>query len=111
MRRFARPLLAVTMLLGFVFARADEIPTFELRIKAGRFEPATIVVPANTRFRLRIHNQGPGPEEFESNSPKKEKVLAEGASSFLIYLPLSPGRYPFFGEFHPDTARGEIVAQ
>ena len=92
-------------------ARADDLPTFELRIKAGRFEPATLVVPANTKFRLRIHNEGPGPEEFESNSPKKEKVLAPGASSFLIYLPLAPGRYPFFGEFHPETAQGEIVAK
>ena len=92
-------------------ARADDLPTFELRIKAGRFEPARLVVPANTKFRLRIHNEGPGPEEFESNSPKKGQVLAPGASSFLIYLPLAPGRYPFFGEFHPETAQGEIVAK
>lgn len=92
-------------------ARADDLPSFELRIRDGRFEPATVVVPANTRFRLLIRNEGPGPEEFESDSPKKEKVLAAGASSFLVYQPLKPGRYPFFGEFHPDTARGEIVAR
>jgi Cupredoxin-like domain len=92
-------------------ARADDLPTFELRILDGRFEPATIAVPANTKFRLRIRNEGRGPAEFESNSPKKEKVLAPGAASFLIYQALAPGRYPFFDDFRPDTMRGEIVAR
>ncbi|MGH8747234.1 MAG: cupredoxin domain-containing protein [Burkholderiales bacterium] len=92
-------------------ARADDLPTFELRILDGRFEPATLVVPANTKFRLRIRNESRGPEEYESDSPRKEKVLAPGASSFLIYQPLAPGRYPFFGDFYPDTMRGEIIAK
>ena len=110
-RRLATALLAVTMLLGFACARADDMPTFELRILDGRFEPATLVVPAKTKFRLRIRNDGRGPAEFESDSPRKEKVLAPGASSFLIYYPLAPGRYPFFDDFHPDATRGEIVAK
>jgi hypothetical protein len=25
--------------------------------------------------------------------------------------PLRPGRYPFTGEFHPDTANGVVVAE
>ncbi|HXZ53029.1 MAG TPA: cupredoxin domain-containing protein [Burkholderiales bacterium] len=105
-------LIAVLVLLGACAgARADELSTFTLVAKDGRFAPETLVVPANTRFRLVIRNEGPGPEEFESDSPKKEKVLAPGVSSFLIYAPLPPGRYPFFGEFHPETARGEIVAR
>jgi hypothetical protein len=24
---------------------------------------------------------------------------------------LKPGRYPFFGDFHPDTAQGVLIAQ
>jgi len=24
--------------------------------------------------------------------------------------PLAPGRYPFFGDFHPDTAQGAVIA-
>jgi Cupredoxin-like domain len=107
----ARATALAALLCASAAAHADDMPTFELRIEDGHFEPATIVVPANTRFRLRIRNDGPGPEEFESSSPKKEKVLAAGASSSLVYQPLAPGRYPFFGEFHPDTARGEIVAK
>ena len=90
---------------------ADELPNFTLSIKAGRFYPQTIEVPANTRFKLLIKNEGPGPEEFESLELRKEKVLAPGASSFLVFQPLKPGTYKFFGEFHPDTAQGRIVAK
>ena len=29
-----------------------------------------------------------------------------------VYIgPLRPGRYEFFGDFHPDTARGHIVVK
>ena len=90
---------------------AQELPSFNLLIKDGRFVPATLQVPANTKFRLLIKNEGPGAEEFESVELRKEKVLAPGASSFLIFQPLKPGSYKFFGDFHPDTAQGQLVAK
>jgi hypothetical protein len=105
----ALPLLAA--LAAPLPARADELPTFDLVIRAGRFVPDTLEVPAKVKFRLRIHNEGPGPEEFESTELRKEKVLAEGASSFLIFQPLQAGTYRFFGEFHPETAQGRLVAR
>lgn len=94
-----------------VSAHAVELTTLRLTIRDGRFIPETLEVPANTKFRLLIKNEGPGPEEFESHELKKEKVLAEGVESFLIFQPLKPGTYPFFGEFHPKTAQGRIVAR
>ncbi len=90
---------------------AADMPSYNLTIKAGRFVPETVEVAANTKFRLLIKNEGPGAEEFESVELRKEKVLAAGASSFIIFQPLKPGSYPFFGEFHPDTAKGRIVAK
>ncbi|OGB07217.1 MAG: hypothetical protein A3E79_04695 [Burkholderiales bacterium RIFCSPHIGHO2_12_FULL_61_11] len=90
---------------------ADGMPTFNLAIRAGRFVPEVIEVPANTKFRLLIKNEGPGAEEFESIELHKEKVLAPGASSFLIFQPLKPGAYKFFGDFHPMTAQGHFVAK
>jgi len=90
---------------------AQDLPTFQLLIRNARFEPATIEVPANTKFRLLIKNEGPGAEEFESVELRKEKVLAPGAASFLIFQPLKPGVYKFFGDFHPETAQGQIVAK
>ena len=102
-------LCAAALLLAASAAYAQELPTFRLEMKNGRFEPTEIVVPANTRFKL--HNAGPEAEEFESLELKKEKVLAPGATSFLVFVPLQPGGYRFFGDFHPDTAQGHIVAR
>jgi hypothetical protein len=28
-----------------------------------------------------------------------------------VIVPLKPGTYPFFGEFHPHTAQGRIIAK
>ena len=97
--------------LGAAPARADDMPSFNLLFKDGKVIPDTLEVPANTKFRLLLKNEGPGAEEFDSTDLKKEKVLAPGASSFLIFQPLKPGTYKFVGEFHPATAQGRIVAK
>lgn len=115
MGAFRRFILAGALALGTTVtvapALAADMPVVHLTIKAGRFVPDTLVVPANTRFKLQIRNEGPGPEEFESSSLRKEKVLAEGVESFLIFQPLKPGTYTFFGEFHPRTAQGRMIAR
>ena len=103
--------LATSLLLALTPVYAQDLPSFNLLIRAGHFVPATLEVPANTKFRLLIKNEGPGAEEFESIELHKEKVLAAGASSFLIFQPLKPGSYKFFGDFHPDTAQGQLVAK
>lgn len=103
--------VAALLLLGATLARADDLPTFRLSAENGRFHPETIEVPAGTRFRLEITNRNAGPEEFESAELRKELVLAPGATRTLVFAPLKPGVYPFFGEFHPDTARGRIVVK
>lgn len=110
-RLLAQSLILLGMLMPALPSHADDMPTFTLVMRDGRFQPETIEVPANTKFRLRLENQGPGAEEFESVEMRKEKVLAPGASSFLIFQPLKPGTYKFFGEFHPQTAQGRIVAK
>ncbi len=92
-------------------ARAEEPPTFKLLARDGRFEPETIEVRAGQRFRLEVTNQNLGPEEFESHELRKELVLAPGVSRTLVLGPLKPGSYAFFGEFHPRTAKGRIVAK
>lgn len=107
---FVHALLGALLLAG-VPALAQDMPTVNLVIRAGRFVPTTLEVPANTKFRLIIKNEGPGAEEFESIELRKEKVLAPGVTSFLIFQPLKPGAYKFFGDFHPETAQGQMVAK
>ncbi|BCO28351.1 hypothetical protein MIZ03_3251 [Rhodoferax lithotrophicus] len=103
--------LATSLLLATASLQAQELPTFKLLIRDAHFEPVTLEVPANTKFRLLIKNEGPGAEEFESLELRKEKVLAPGASSFLIFQPLQPGTYKFFSDFHPSTAQGQLLVK
>ncbi len=98
-------LSAAGLLLAAGSAWAQELPTFALEMKNGRFHPEEIVVPAQTRFKLVLHNAGTDAEEFESLELKKEKVLAPGAKSFLVFAPLKPGSYRFFGESIPIRPR------
>ncbi len=88
-----------------------ELPAYKLSVKNAYFEPEVIEVPSKTRFKIVITNLGPGPEEFESKKLRKETVLAEGVTRSIVFAPLKPGRYRFFGEFHPETAEGYIVVK
>lgn len=92
-------------------AVAEEPLTVPLTAKNGRFYPETIEIPAGKRFKIEIKNEGPGPEEFESVELRKETVIAPGATRAVVFAPLKPGVYRFFGEFHPDTAKGRIVVK
>lgn len=99
------------LLLASGAAVADDMSTFKLLMKDGRIVPETLEVPANTRFRLEVKNEGPGAAEFESLELKKELVLAPGVTRNLVFFPMKPGSYKFFDDFHPDTAQGRIVAK
>ena len=80
-------------------------------IRDHRFEPAEIHVPAGQKIKLVIQNQDATPEEFESHELNREKVIAPGSKANIYIGPLSPGRYPLFGEFHEQTARGAVIAE
>jgi hypothetical protein len=82
-----------------------------LVIKNHRFEPAELKVPANQRVRLTIHNQDKTPEEFESQSLHREKIVPGGAKAVIFIGPLKPGRYEFAGEYNEATAKGAVVAE
>jgi hypothetical protein len=86
-------------------------PTVELEIRNHLFWPAELVVPANTRIKLMIRNNDPTPEEFESYTLNREKVIMGNRKAVVFIGPLLPGEYPFFGEFHPKTAQGKVIAE
>lgn len=90
---------------------AADVPEYNLIIKNHRFEPAEIVVPAGKKITLIVHNQDSTPEEFESTSLKREKVIVGGGKASIFIGPLKPGRYEFFGEYNEKTARGAVIAK
>lgn len=104
--------LVIAAALGALIAPAlaDEPPTIEVTLKDHRFAPAEIHVPQGKPVILKITNQDSTPEEFDSVALKVEKVIVGGTYGTIHVRPLGPGRYPFMGEYHPDTAQGVVVS-
>jgi len=102
--------------LALLFA-AGAVPVFaadtelQLVIKNHQFQPTEIKAPAAQKLRILVHNQDSTPEEFESHSLKREKIIPGGAKATILVGPLKPGRYAFFGEFNQATATGTLVIE
>lgn len=101
-------LLLLALLSTSAFA---EIQEYTLVLRDHRFVPAQLTIPANTKVKLLVINEDATPEEFESHELNREKIVT-GKGKISVYIgPLKPGRYPFFGEFHMDTAQGVVIAK
>jgi plastocyanin len=92
-------------------ARAEELFSATITIRAHRFEPAELHVPAGKRILLTIVNADALSEEFDSRALKVEKVIAGNAQGVVRIGPLNPGRYDFIGEYHEETAKGTVIAE
>jgi hypothetical protein len=104
-------LLPLALLLAMTASAAAEEPTYTLVIKDHRFQPTEIEVPAGQKIALLVKNTDTTPEEFESIELRREKVVP-GGDQITVYIgPLNPGKYEFFGDFNPKTARGHIIAK
>ncbi len=106
--------LLVPALVGLLLAapaRAADEDQFKLTIENHTFEPAELVVPAGRKIKLSVENRDPTPEEFESHSLNREKIIAGKSTATIFIGPLKPGSYAFVGEYHEKTAKGTIVAK
>jgi hypothetical protein len=90
-------------------ALADEPIT--LKLKDHKFTPSVIHVKANVPNLIALTNGDATAEEFDSTALKVEKVVAGNSSGNVRIRPLAPGRYPFMGEYHSDTAQGMVIAE
>ena len=98
------------LLAGASVAQAQDAEA-RLVIKEHKFEPAELKVPANKKVKLVIENQDATAEEFESYELNREKVVPPKGQVTVFVGPLKPGRYPFFGDFHKETAKGVLIAE
>jgi len=97
--------------LGGFAAQADNVQPYQLTIKDHKFSPAEIHVPANQPAQIGVDNQDATAEEFDSSALGVEKVIAGNGRGVVRLHPLAPGRYPFEGEYHDDTAQGVVIAE
>jgi cupredoxin-like protein len=104
------PLLALLAIALMTPALADAPPA-SLTLKAHKFLPAEIHVKANQPNVIALTNSDDAAEEFDSTSLKVEKVVGGHDKGDVRIRPLAPGRYPFMGEFHSDTAQGVVIAE
>ena len=103
-------LLALGLLAGAGRAAAED-PEVRIVIREHKFEPAEVTVPAGKKIKLVIENQDATAEEFESYELNREKVVPPKGQITIFVGPLKPGRYPFFGDFHKDSAKGVLIAK
>lgn len=103
--------LLLLLLSLFSASALAEVKEYTLTLRDHRFVPAQLTIPANTKVKLLVVNEDATPEEFESHELNREKIVT-GKGRISVYVgPLKPGRYPFFGEFHMDTAQGVLIAK
>lgn len=111
MSRYARYLfLFLVCTFGFsasVFA-GDEII---IEIKNHWFSPSEITIPEGKKVKLLVKNLDPTPEEFESHSLHREKVIPGKGQAIIHIGPLKPGVYEFIGEFNRRSAKGRVIVK
>ena len=109
--RFALFAAVALLLPGSRAGLAAEPARPRLVIADHRFLPAELHVRAREPVVIDVLNQDATAEEFESAELGVEKVIAGGRELPVRIRALAPGRYPFIGEYHADTAIGVLVAE
>jgi plastocyanin len=101
-------LVAMLLLAGAALAQDAEV---RLVIREHKFDPSEVKAPAGKKIKLVIDNQDATAEEFESYELNREKVVAAKGQISVFVGPLKPGRYPFFGDFHKESATGVLIVE
>ena len=103
--------LSVLSLMGFSHLGLAEEPVTKITIKDHKFSPEALTIPADTKVKILVENLDPTAEEFESYDLRREKVVSANGRIVVFVGPLKAGVYKYFGDFHPQTAQGRIVAE
>lgn len=109
MKKTIFPLLLLAAIAASAPARAAD--PIKVTLQNHKFSPSEIHVKANTPSVIALTNKDATAEEFDSTALKVEKVVAGNSTGNVRIRALAPGRYPFMGEYHADTAKGVVVAE
>lgn len=114
-----RKILVVPVLLsvagfcapGVALGESGAAEPLVLTIRDHKFEPAELRIPADRAAVIVVKNLDSTPEEFESKPLRIEKIVPPNGEASFTLRPLKAGRYKFVGEFHEETAKGEVVVE
>ena len=103
-------LLSLTLItyLFSAFVLAERI-SYTITLKDHLFYPSQLIIPANRKIKLIIINVDESIEEFDSFDLNREKVLFPHSKNSIYIGPLPEGKYDFFGEYNPSSARGSVI--
>jgi len=103
-------LLSLTLItyLFSTFVLAERI-NYTITLKDHLFYPSQLIIPANKKIKLIIINKDESIEEFDSFDLNREKVLFPHSKNSIYIGPLPEGKYDFFGEYNPSSARGSVI--
>jgi plastocyanin len=107
--RFQLAIGALGLVAALGVARADDL-TVPLAVHDAGFEPAQVSTPSGARVRLEVSNETAAAIEFESFELNRERVVQPGQKVAVYLSGLSPGRYEFFDDFHPER-KGVLVVE
>jgi plastocyanin len=110
MRWLLSTILFAGALVAPVAAHAGSMPEFHLVLKNHKFEPATLKVPAGTKFKVLVTNRNTVPSEFESTDFNREKIVLPNSTITVFIGPLDKGSYKFYDDFHQSTT-GVLIAE
>lgn len=103
--------LSAGLFLMFVELAHAETKVFHLVIENHLFTPNEIAIPANEKVKIIIQNKDDSAEEFDSFDLNRERVIFAGKKATIYVGPLTPGKYEYFGEYHPNSARGYVIVK
>jgi plastocyanin len=111
LRQFHAPLIAAALTVLPAASFADDPVAIDLRLKDHKFEPSEIKAPAGKAIAIKLKNDDDAVEEFDSTALRMEKIVTQGGTVTIKLKPLAAGRYPFQGEYHPNTAQGVLIVE
>lgn len=100
---------SVTVATSILPVVAKETKVFELVLEEHTFTPTKLTIPANQKVKIVIVNKDDTAEEFDSFDLNRERFLFAGKRATIYVGPLPPGTYEYFGEYHPNSARGQVI--
>ena len=103
--------ISLFLFLLHSFCIRAETQVFQLVLENHVFTPAELTIPANEKVKIVIKNKDDTAEEFDSFDLNRERVIFAKRDATIFVGPLATGQYEFFGEYHPNSARGVVIVK